>query len=429
MQLIRGLLTRQLTLFSLIFIVLGHSTTAYSVEEEDYMMAFAKQVPTIVKGNTAFALELYAKLKENKNKNLFFSPYSLSTALAMTYAGAKGNTAKQMSHVLHFPENQETFHPAFGFLQQQIKEASKNSKIELNIANTLWTDITFSFLDEFKHSLERYYDTKPKRLDFKKDTEKARQTINEWVTEKTRRKIRELVKKGLLTPLTRLMLVNAISFKGDWLHEFDLGRTKDAPFFLLPNQQVLVPMMYQKNRFNYMVKDGLQALELPYTEHLDLKELPLDYSDTLSMIILLPQRRDGLEQLESLLNVDNLKSWLEYLRPQKVNVSLPKFKISVGFELSKKLEQMGMSDAFNDKADFSGIVKQKTLYLSSVIHQAFVEINEKGTEAAAATGVAIGVRGMSPSIPIFRADHPFIFLIRHKLSGSILFMGRVINPQ
>ncbi|EDN68409.1 Proteinase inhibitor I4, serpin [Beggiatoa sp. PS] len=383
----------------------------------------------MVEGNTTFALDLYEQLRKDKG-NLFFSPYSLSTALAMTYAGARGNTEKQMSQALHFPPNQIQLHPAFFHLQQQINASqTENEAVELRIANALWSQKGYELVADFKNALTNYYQTKSQPVDFEKATETARQTINHWVEKQTNDKIQELLKRGVINRLTRLVLVNAIYFKGNWAMPFDSNKTKMEPFWNAPNSSANVPMMNQKNYFGYAENYNFQILELPYAAQ-QVNHLDISYDDNnLSMIVLLPRHRDGLSQLENSLNPTSLAEGIKKLQWQKVNVSFPKFKMNTGFELSKLLSKMGMPDAFNDrKADFSGMDGTKELSLTSVIHQAFVEVNEKGTEAAAATAVLVGTRGLPPPTPEFRADHPFIFFIRHNSSGSILFMGRVVNP-
>ncbi len=380
----------------------------------------------LVQGNTAFALDIYAELKNNNSGNLFLSPYSLSTALGMTYVGAKGATQEQMSQVLHFPPKQDKLHPAFGQLQEQIDQAQKN--VVLSIANALWGQKAYPFIPAFKEDVRLYYQANLKSADFT-NAEVIRQEINTWVEGKTNNKIKGLVKQGVITELTRLALVNAIYFKGDWANPFTAEKTKPMPFWLNQNNSVSVSMMTQKNYFEYreVEQDNLQILGMPYGTALTRGAYD---KNNLSMIILLPKKPDGLAQLESSLTPEKLETWLRWLRFQKVNVFLPKFKINSGFELSKPLSEMGMPDAFSpDNADFSGIDGTRDLSISSVIHQAFVEVNEQGTEAAAATAVFATTRGLPPPTPEFRADHPFIFLIRHNSSGSILFMGRVVNPQ
>jgi serpin B len=411
-------------IIAIFFIMLSQN----SFSEEG--MTFYQMIPKVVEGNTAFALDIYTEMtKKAKDNNLFFSPYSLSSALAMTYAGAKGNTATQISKVLHFPNNQDDFHPAFGILQQEMSEANKKSSVEIQIANALWVQKNSSLKAGFKTILEQHYSSLPQNVDFKTASENVRIKINKWVENKTKNKIKNLLKKGILNRMTRLVLVNAIYFKGQWARPFHVSETKKKPFFITKNRSVSVPMMSQKSHFNYMENDKLQVIELPYASRGKQHQLmPTHFSDSVSMVILLPKQRNGLAKLEQSLNPQALEDWLAYIRPMKIEVFIPKFKINAGIELSKVLSKMGMSDAFMNKADFSGINGKKDLFLTSVIHQAFVDVNEKGTEAAGATAAVVGVRSISPSPPIFTADHPFIFLIRHNSSGSILFMGRVVNP-
>ena len=437
MQLIRSLVTFLAIIFSSFCLMLNHFAWANNshqnaIEEENMVVennsAFALNDPfalidPLVKGNTNFALDLYAQLTENNSGNLFFSPYSISTALAMTYAGARENTATQMSSVLHFPQQQAELHTAFHHLQNDVAQAQKD--IELRIANALWGQEKYPFLPNFKDEVKKYYNAALTEVDFTTAAEDIRKKINAWVENQTNDKIKELVKSGIITQLTRLVLVNAIYFKGKWASPFKKNDTRKASFWVTDNKSIEVPMMTQKQYFKYMENDSLQGLELPYFGNSPSMN-PYE-KNHISMIVLLPQQRDGLANVEESLK-KNLDDCSQQLHPQKIKVFLPKFKINTGFELSDTLSSMGMPDAFSDKADFSGIDGKKQLSLTSVIHQAFVDVNEEGTEAAAATAVFATTRGMPPPTPIFRADHPFIFLIRHNDSGSILFMGRVVNP-
>jgi serpin B len=395
----------------------------------------------VVEGNKAFAFDLYEKLKKVEG-NLFFSPYSISTALAMTYAGARGNTEKQMGTALHFTLDQKRFHPAFACLESQLKAIHEKSDIELNIANALWAQEDYVFLREFLDLIQSNYGTVLNHVDFKRACEAARKQINAWVEQKTKDKIKDLIKPGVLNALTRLVLTNAIYFKGRWESPFKKNRTKESPFWLSIDKSVEVPMMTQKRQFRYMESDSLQILELPYV------------GDDLAMIVLLPRKVDGLAQLEADLSVENLNVWTGRLKKREVSVFLPKFKMTSQFRLSETLASMGMPDAFGGNADFSGIdgtkdlfisavihkafvdvneegtEATKDLFISAVIHKAFVDVNEEGTEAAAATAVVISLTS-APSTPppTFRADHPFVFLIRDNHSGSILFVGRIVNPN
>jgi len=371
----------------------------------------------VAEGNNAFAFDLYEKLKEVEG-NLFFSPYSISTALAMTYAGARGNTEKQMGTALHFTLDQKRFHPAFACLEAELKAVQEKGDIELNIANALWAQKDYVFLREFLDLIQSNYGTVLNHVDFKRACEAARKKINAWIEQKTKDKIKDLIKPGVLNALTRLVLTNAIYFKGRWESQFKKDRTKESPFWLSIDKSVEVPMMTQKRQFRYMESDNLQILELPYV------------GDDLAMIVLLPRKIDGLAQLEADLSMENLNMWIDHLRKRKISVFLPKFKMISQFRLSETLASMGMPDAFGGNADFSGIDGTKDLFISAVIHKAFVDVNEEGTEAAAATAAVISLTS-APSTPppTFRADHPFVFLIRDNHSGSMLFVGRIVNPN
>lgn len=371
---------------------------------------------TSAEGNTSFALNLYGKVKEAEG-NLFFSPYSISTALAMTYAGARGNTEKQMAEVLHFTLGQKQLHPAFALLEAQLNAVQERGGIELSVANALWSQKDYVFLSEFLDLTKKHYGAGLNLVDFKTACEAVRKKINAWVEEKTKNKIKDLIKPGILNPLTRLVLTNAIYFKGNWESQFKKTQTKEAPFWLAPGKSIKVPMMTQKQEFHYMENSNLQMLALPYV------------GNDLSMIVLLPKEVGGLAQIETALNVGNLITWTRLLRKGETLVFLPKFKMTSQFSLGKTLASMGMFDAFTGKADFSGMTGKKDLYISSVIHKAFVDVNEEGTEAAAATAVTMKRLSMPAPPPVFRADHPFIFLIRHNPSESILFLGRVVNPM
>jgi len=368
----------------------------------------------LVAGNTQFALDLYARLR-TEDGNLFLSPYSVSTALAMTYAGARGETERQMAAVLHFTLEQEQLHPAFAVLESSVKTAGDGSGCTIYVANSLWGQQGYGFLAEFLALNRKHYGAAFSEVDFVRATEQARQTINMWVAQQTQQIIKELLQKGQLDPADVLVLTNAIYFKGDWVSRFDPQQTQDAPFQISATDQVIVPMMQQFGRFAFAAADELDLLELPYA------------GERLSMVLLLPKKVGGLPALEQSLSKENLDQWLGRLRQQPVRVSLPRFTLGSRFDLTKTLEAMGMSDAFSgSRADFSGMTGRRDLFIGLVIHEAKVEVNEEGTEAAAATVVKMK-RSAPPAA--FVADHPFLFLIRDKQTGSILFMGRVANPK
>jgi len=375
-------------------------------------------VETVVKGNSAFALDLYARLKE-ADGNLFFSPYSISTALVMTYAGARGNTEKQTAHVLHFALSQKRLHPAFAAIESELNAAQEAGYFELEVANALWAQQGHAFLEDFLTVIKESYGAEISFLDFKGACEAARRRINTWVEQKTKDRIKDLVKPGILDQLVRLVMTNAICFKGMWANGFEKELTRNLPFKVTASTSVEAPMMCQENEFRYTKNDNLQILELPYG------------AADLSMVVLLPRKVGGLPQLEAALNMKNLDAWLSHLEEREVRVILPKFKTSSEFSLSETLSSMGMSEAFDDSADFSGMDGTEWLCISAVIHKAFVAVDEEGTEATAATAVAMSLKNAYPSSrpAVFRADRPFVFLIRDNRSGSILFLGRLVNPK
>ena len=375
----------------------------------------------VVEGGNRFAFELYGRLSRNEG-NLFFSPMSIDTALAMTYPGAAGSTASQISRTLGLPPSVEESTAGFSALLEQLNHPRSfdgQPAYDLIVANALWGQEGYPFKPEYIRLLSTGYGAGLKETDFHR-SEAARKAINDWVAGTTRDKIKDLVPPGAIDALTRLVLTNAIYFKSNWQNRFEESATRDEPFRLPEVSPVEAPMMHQQARFGYMDNSDLQMIELPYT-----------WND-LSMLILLPRKADGLTALETKLSAENLASWQTLLTTRLVDLSLPKFTFTSEFQLSNPLQEMGMADAFNpQKADFSGIAQAtEKLFISEVLHKAFVAVDEKGTEAAAATAVVMVGTGLpKPEEPVtFRADHPFLFLIRHNQTRSILFLGRVINP-
>jgi serpin B len=383
--------------------------------------AVKANIPVVAKNNNQFALDLYAKLR-GADGNLFFSPYSISTALAMTRAGAAGDTAAETDETLHFTLPEVQLQPAFGALVKEVNGDPADAKrgYQLSTANALWGQKGFAFKNDFLKLVNNNYGAGLNEVDFKNATEQARGAINAWVEKETRDKIKDLLHPGDLTADTRLVLANAIYFKGDWANQFKKDQTKNEPFHLDADKKADVPLMHQTGEYNYLDGDAFQALELPYS------------GKNLTMVVLLPKKADGLADFEKDFTADKLATWIGKLRNQKVIVSLPKFKTTQRVSLARTLSEMGMKNAFTSNADFSGMGGEPgELALSDVIHKAFIDVNEEGTEAAAATAV-ISVKAsavhVEPPTPVFRADHPFVFLIRDTRSGSILFLGRIVDP-
>jgi serine protease inhibitor len=379
------------------------------------------QTNSLAEGNTAFALDLYARLSGAPG-NLFFSPYSISTCLAMTYAGARGETEIQMGRVLRFSQGGARVHSAFSELQQQLSDAEKPNGIQLEIANALWTQKGEPFLPAFLTIAKDDYQADIKQADFTTDADAVRREINGWVAQKTKEKIQDILPPDSVDAFTRLVVANAIYLKGAWATSFEKAATSTQPFHLSTNTQANAFLMRQVDNVSYISNDDFQAVELPYI------------GDDLSMMILLPRQIDALGQLEKQLSPAFLDRLLTQMIKQPVRIELPRFKLEARVKLNETLVKMGMPDAFiPGKADFSGINgMRRDLYISDVFHKAWVEVTEEGTEAAAATVVAMekGARIANPlPPPVFRADHPFIFLIRDRVSGILLFVGRVADPR
>ncbi len=370
----------------------------------------------IAEDNTAFALDLFQQLKADKG-NLFFSPYSISVALAMTYGGARGHTAAEMEKALHFTLGAQGTHPAFAALNARLAAIQQRGNVQLCIANSLWPQKEYPFLPGYVALMKKYYGVASTPVDYARAVEAARKLINGWVEDKTQRRIQNLIGPGMLDPLTRLVLVNAIYFKGNWASQFKAEHTRDTPFYAAPDKPVTVRMMVQTRQYKYAEIEDLQIVELPYA------------GNELVMRVLLPGANTPLSAVEDRLTPERLKQWQDRLVTKEVCVCLPKFKITWGaVALNQALQNLGMRDAFNLAADFSGMDGTHNLYLSQVLHKAFVEVNEEGTEAAAATAITMLEKSVARSI-VFRADRPFLFLIREQKTGSILFMGRVAAPQ
>lgn len=377
-------------------------------------------VERLVAGNNAFAIDLYRSLR-SKEGNLVYSPFSISLALGMTYAGARGTTESQMRETLHFPSDQASTHTAFNALDLALENPQKTGTsdqmpLQLNIANAVWAEETFSFLPDFLDTLEVNYGAGVRLADFITGSEAVREEINQWVEDNTGQKIRDIIPPDAFNPDTRMALVNAIYFKADWQDQFDPNVTSDMPFHLLDGKEIPTPAMHQKMYIPYTKGDGWQLVELSYA------------GETAGMDILVPDE-GRFEELESSLSTETVKGMLAGLTPADLDISLPKFKFESSFGLPDQLSALGMPDAFERSvADFSGMTGGKDLFISSVLHKAMVAVDEKGTEAAAATAVIMAPTSAQFAPLTLKIDRPFIFLIRDLQTGQILFMGRVLNP-
>ena len=386
----------------------------------------ASDLTDLVDGNSAFAFDLYQALRE-EDGNLFYSPYSISLALAMTYAGARGETEQQIADTLQFTLSQDSLHPAFNSLDLELASrgegaAGKDEKgFRLNIVNAIWGQEDYQFLAEFLDVLAESYGAGPRLLDFIEAPEESRITINDWVSDQTEGKIEDLIPQDVINSLTRLVLTNAIFFNAAWLNPFSEDVTADGTFHLLDGSEVIVPMMVQTASFGYAEGGGYQAVELPY----DSREL--------SMVILLPDTGQ-FEAFEGSLDAGHVDTITKDLAPKQVALTMPKFEFESNFSLANTLGAMGMPVAFitplgpctSEMADFSGMTGTCELYITEIVHKAFVSVDEAGTEAAAATAVVLGIESLPLSVTI---DRPFVFLIRDIETGAILFVGRVTDPS
>jgi serpin B len=368
----------------------------------------------LVQSNTAFAFDLLHEVAGTPG-NVFFSPYSIPSALALTYAGAAGQTAEELAQTLHFNMAQPHLHAALAHLNSILNAPTQD--YQLTVANALWGQVGLTLTPAFLATAGSYYAAALHEVDFISQPETSRLSINQWVEQKTNGKIKDLIKPGVITPLTRLILTNAIYFKGDWELAFDHKRTQPAPFYVSDGQQVSTPMMQRSGRFLYTETSRAQILQLPYK------------GENLVMNILLPKPNLAWDQFISEMKPEHFAACMDQLRYTTVHVALPRFKLETQLSLKDTLQRMGIATAFNPHiADFSGMAEER-LGITDVIHKAYIDVNEEGTEAAAATGVVVGTTSLGPPPVVFRADRPFLFLIRDTRSGSILFLGALHNPD
>jgi serpin B len=416
-----GLLAAGLTAAAALLVIGGTALTSKAGGEEgDHaqttVAAAPQDLPALVAGTNAFSLDLF-KTVRSESQNVVLSPYSISTALAMTYAGANGSTASQMATVLHFTVPQDRLPAAFQELAENLVSASASGapgkSFTLSIANSLWGQEDFPFLRPFLDVLQKQYGSPLRKLDFAKSSENARQTINDWVKDETKGKIADLLPAGSLDATTRLVLANAVYFKADWQSPFAHEETSDRDFRLVDGSIVTVPTMAQTSSFGYAKAGAWEAVELPYQ------------GERYSMVTLLPQASlaDSLPGLTA----GGLSSLLKQLTPTQISLEIPKWTYRSGFSLKDALTTLGMADAFAD-ADFSGMDGRKDIVIDDVYHKAFVAVDEKGTEAAAATGVVMRLTAVLTPAPQVKFDRPFLYLIRDRQTEAILFIGQVTDP-
>jgi serpin B len=377
----------------------------------------ASELDALVAGNTEFATDLYKQVRD-KPGNLFMSPHSISTALAMTWAGASTNTAAQMADTLHFGLPAVQQHAAFNKLDLELASRAANAQgdtipFRLTTANAIFGQEGKTFMVPFLDTLARNYGAGMRVLDFEGDPDGSRVTINDWVEDKTNDRIKDLLPEGSVTDATKLVLTNAIYFSAAWAEPFEASATADGPFWIGGDSQVVVPFLHGNHEQGYAAGDGWKAAELPYD------------GGQLSMVVIVP---DNLAAFEAALSPQLLDTIMDAMHAYALDLKLPKFRFDAPLGLKDVLVALGMTDAFNEAADFSGIDGTRNLLIQDVLHKGFVSIDEKGTEAAAATAVLVGDTA-APEPATLVVDRPFLFLIRDKPTGAILFVGRVVDPR
>ncbi len=397
--------------------LLGEKSFPKTVEyKDDYVSDYeelsTEELSSLKDATNQFAIDIYQELKEDEN--VFFSPYSIFTAFSMVYEGAEGDTAEQIREAFNFSEDDRLRRMGSRQLHKMLNR--EDTGYEMKVGNAMWMQEEYEILKSFTDTIKNYYLSEANLLNFIADPEGSREIINNWVAKKTKDLIDELLPEGTISTDTRLVLTNAIYFKGDWKDEFDEGLTRDENFYVTPEETVEVPMMQRtEERYDYYENDNVQALRLPYK------------GEELSMLVVLPKDKN-ISALENSLTVEKRNYWRENLFSTDVDVYLPKFKLDTNYSLVDVLSKMGIIDAFTEKvADFSGIEPRRELFISSVVHDAVISVDEKGTEAAAATGVVFDIESITMS-KTFRADHPFLFFIEENETGYILFMGKVGRP-
>lgn len=401
--------------YALILTVMATGCTPRAYRDNKTMQNETEERP-VAQGNNQFAFDLLQEIPFTEN-NMVVSPFSISTALAMTYTGARNTTMLEMARVMHFDKDQQRFRNNFRDYLVSLQHMASND-VQLNVANSLWAQEDYHFLEQFFEINKNYFNSETFLVNFETNREQVRKEINDWVYEETREKIKDLIVPGVLTEDTRLVLVNAIHFFGPWLTEFNPDNTRENIFYVSEAERVMADFMHRTDTLAYAENDKLQALELPYA------------GKDFSMLVLLPKHGTSLEEIHEILDPDYYNKIIGEMQKQEVDVFLPKFEAETKFDLEDVLMKMGMVDPFTRRADFSGMTGDLELKIDKVIHQAMIEVAEEGTEAAAATAVVIIRKTSIDPDPrtVFMANRPFIFFIKDNQHHSILFAGRVMNP-
>ncbi len=416
---------KKLLLFLCIGISLSFSSSISGLEKESKEVdKIPDEAIQVAKDSNTFALQLYNQLPNTEN--ICFSPYSISSAFAMVYTGAKTDTQKEMAKILHFPSSDEELDKGWFWLNKFLTFYPSNASddIRLRAANSLWVQTNFPVLPLFRERMSKYFSGSFRFVDFKTQIETARATINAWVKQSTFGKISDILSEDAINNTTRMVLVSALYLKAKWKNPFDIHMTSQQPFFSDEDVIETVSSMSQTAHFPYLDTPEAAILEMPYV--LSRKEGP-----EFSMLIILPHQKEELSNIEKELTSEKITQWMNNSENTRVILTIPKFKIVQSNNLSALLIKLGMELPFSDDADFSGISNVKGLKIGNVSHKVYLAVDEKGSEAAAATAISMNTTAFLEKKPpvIFQADHPFVYIIIEKMSGTILFMGRVVDPN
>ena len=375
-------------------------------------------IEALAESNNLFAVDLLKQI-QSKSENLIFSPYSIGTVLAMIYSGSGGKTAEEISEVLYFPQ-QALLDPVESGMRESMEAADTMQGTDFRLANAIWAQENFSFLPDYLDRVEKYYDATLSLVDFVEtlNREKSRKKINHWVEEKTNSRIRDLIQPGILDASTRMVLTNAIYFNGSWMFPFDKAATSPSLFHSSNQESVKTDFMHQTRSYPYYEDEEIQALNLPYK------------NNRMVLVVILPKSTEGWRMISQVLSDERINLVLSGMETREVQLALPKFRSELQINLKKELTSMGMGTAFSRDADLSGMTGEKNLYIDEVIHKAFIEVSETGTEAAAATAAIIGLKSSLRDDPVrFTADHPFIYFLLDSQTGCIIFTGRLVKPS
>lgn len=404
--------------FILIIFTLNACKSSKNTTGQAVIQTSEYTIKSLAESNNLFSVELFKQI-HSASGNLIFSPYSISTVLAMIYSGSGGKTAEEMSEVFYFPPS-KLLDPVESGMRKSMQEIDSMQGTEFRLTNAIWAQENFNFLPEYLARVEKYYDAPLTLMDFVESSnrEKSRQEINYWVEERTNNRIQDLIQPGILDASTRMVLTNAIYFNGNWMFPFDAVATSSSLFHTSKQESIKTDFMHQNRSYPYYEDKEIQALSLPYK------------NNRMALVVILPRSTEGWRMISQVLSYERINLVISGMETREVQLALPKFKSELQINLRQGLTSLGMGTAFNRDADLSGMTGEKNLYIDEVIHKAFIEVNETGTEAAAATAAIIGLKSSLRDEPVrFNADHPFLYFLLDRQTGCIIFTGRLVKPS